>query len=111
MGKLLDQALDNLEAAVKMSPRSAIAYYYLGSANFKSTFLEEAEAAFRKAEEIDPDMSLARLMLANVYAMMNRLDDALKYIDVYLQENPRVENRAALEEMRGRLVKGMEAAK
>jgi Flp pilus assembly protein TadD len=110
-GKLLDQALDNLEAAVKMSPRSAIAYYYLGSANFKSTFLEEAEAAFRKAEEIDPDMSLARLMLANVYAMMNRLDDALKYIDAYLQENPRIENRAALEEMRGRLVKGLEAAK
>ena len=110
VGNLLDQALDTLEAAVKMNPRSAIAYYYLGSANFKSSFLEEAEAAFRKAEELDPAMSIARLMLANVYGMMNRLDDALKYIDIYLQENPKAENRAALEELRGRMVKGLEAA-
>ena len=109
-GNLLDQALDALEAAVKMNPRSAIAYYYLGSANFKSLFLEEAEAAFRKAEELDPNMSIARLMLGNVYANMNRLDDAVKYIDVYLQENPKTENRAAVEDLRGRIIKGIEAA-
>src|SRR5262249_25144403 len=36
VGKYLDQSLDTLEAAVKLSPRSSIAYYYLGSANFKS---------------------------------------------------------------------------
>lgn len=110
VGKFLDQALDTLEAAVKMNPRSSIAYYYLGSANFKSSFLEEAEAAFRKAEQLDPNMSLARLMLANVYAMMNKLNDAVHYLDVYLQENPKAENRAAVEELRARLVKGLETA-
>jgi outer membrane protein assembly factor BamD (BamD/ComL family) len=55
-------------------------------------------------------MSLARLMLANVYAMMNKLNDAVHYLDVYLQENPRAENRAAVEELRARLVKGLETA-
>lgn len=111
VGKLLDQALDTLEAAVKMSPRSAVAYYYLGSANFKSSFGEEAEEAFKKAEELDPNMSIARLMLGNVYVMMNRLNDALHYLDLYLQENPKAENRAAIEELRARVVKGLEAAK
>jgi Flp pilus assembly protein TadD len=110
VGKLLDQALDTLEGAVKIDPRSAIAYYYLGSANFKSSFAEEAEAAFKKAEELDPNMSLARLMLANVYIMMNRLNDAVRYIDLYLQENPKADNRAAIEELRARVVKGLEAA-
>src|SRR5262245_30010102 len=110
VGKYLDQALDTLEAAVKMSPRSSIAYYYLGSANFKSAFLEEAEAAFKKAEEIDPDMTPVRLMLANVYANMNKLNDAVHYLDAYLQDNPKVENRAALEEFRAKLMKGLETS-
>ena len=110
VGKYLDQALDILEAAVKMNPRSSIAYYYLGSANFKSAFLEEAEAAFKKAEQIDPNMTLLKLMLANVYANMNKLSDAVHYLDAYLQENPKAENRAALEDFRARLMKGLETS-
>jgi tetratricopeptide (TPR) repeat protein len=110
MGKYLDQALDQLEAAVKLSPRSSIAYYYLGSANFKSSFLEEAEAAFKKVEELDPNMSLVKLMLANVYANMNKLDDAVRYLDSYLQDNPKVENRASLEDFRAKLKKAMETS-
>ncbi len=109
-GKYLDLALDTLEAAVKLSPRSSIAYYYLGSANLKSSFLEEAEAAFKKVQEIDPDMSLAKLMLANVYANMNKLSDAIQYLDNYLQENPKAENRAALEVFRAKLMKGLETS-
>jgi predicted Zn-dependent protease len=91
-----------------MSPRSSIAYYYLGSANLKSAFFEEAEAAFKKVEEIDPNMSLVRLMLANVYANMNKLNDAVHYLDAYLLENPKIENRAALEDFRAKLLKGLE---
>src|SRR5262245_3731226 len=110
VGKYLDQALDQLEAAVKMSPRSSIAYYYLGSANFKSAFLEEAEAAFKKVEQIDPNMSLAKLMLANVYANMNKLNDAVQYLDSYLEDNPKVENRASLEDFRAKLKKALETS-
>jgi tetratricopeptide (TPR) repeat protein len=110
VGKYLDQALDTLETAVKMNPNSSVAYYYLGSANFKSQFLEEAEAAFKKVEQLDPEMSLSRLMLANVYAMMNRLDDAVRYLDLFLKENPKAENRAALEDLRARLAKGLETS-
>src|SRR5439155_27263973 len=35
-GKLLDQALDALEQAVKLNPRSAVGYFLLGQANYRS---------------------------------------------------------------------------
>src|SRR5439155_9970994 len=45
-GKLLDHALDALEEAVKLNPRSAVGYFLLGQANYKSEFWEEAVTAF-----------------------------------------------------------------
>ena len=111
IGKLLDQALDALEEAVKLNQRSGIAYYYLGAANFKSSFLEEAEAALKKAHDLDPNMSLTRILLANVYMKQNRWNDVLANLDAYLQENPKASDRAAIEEMRAKIVKGLEASK
>jgi tetratricopeptide (TPR) repeat protein len=110
VGKLLDQALDILEQAVKLDSHSAMAYYYLGSANYKSSFLEEAEAALKKALELDSRLTMSRLMLVNVYMKQNRWRSVLEHLDVYLQENPKANDRAAIEEMRARVAKGLEAA-
>jgi superkiller protein 3 len=111
LGKILDQALDALEEAVKLNPRSAIAYYYLGAANFKSSFLEEAEAALKRAREIDPNVGMVRLMLANVYMKQNKWNDVLENLDAYIQENPKANDRASVEEMRAKIAKGLEASK
>ena len=111
IGKLLDQALDVLEEAVKLGPRSAMAYYFLGAANYKSSFFEEAEAALKKARELNPNLSAARLILANVYVKQNRWQDVLDNLSAYLQENPNANDRAAVEEMRARIAKTLEAAK
>jgi tetratricopeptide (TPR) repeat protein len=111
IGKLLDQALDVLEEAVKLGPRSAMAYYFLGAANYKSSFFEEAEAALKKARELNPNLSAARLILANVYVKQNRWQDVLDNLSAYLQENPNANDRVAVEEMRGRIAKTLEAAK
>jgi len=110
-GKLLDQALDSLEEAVKLNPRSAVGYFLLGQANYQSSFFEEAENAFKKTLDLDPRISSARLMLANVDVKLERWDDVLTNIDAYLKENPKASDRASVEQMRARIVKSMQTAK
>ena len=110
-GKLLDQALDSLEEAVKLNPRSAVGYFLLGQANYQSSFFEEAETAFKKTLDLDPRISSARLMLANVDVKLERWDDVLANIDAYLKENPKASDRTSVEQMRARIVKSMQTAK
>jgi Flp pilus assembly protein TadD len=110
-GKLLDQALDSLEEAVKLNPRSALAYFLLGQANYRSDFFEEAEVAFKKTLELDPHMVAARLMLANVYVKLEKWNDVIENIDAYLKDNPKAADRASVEQMRARIIKSMQAAK
>lgn len=111
VGKILDDALDTLEQAVKIDPKSAMAYYYLGAANYKSSFLEEAEAALKKSLTLSGNSGSVRLMLVNVYLKQKRYNDVLQNLDAYLQENPKAENRPAVEDMRAKIVKGLEATK
>jgi tetratricopeptide (TPR) repeat protein len=110
-GKLLDQALDSLEEAVKLNPRSPLGHFLLGQANYRSDFFEEAETAFKRALELDSHMVSARLMLANVYVKLEKWNDVLENIDTYLKENPKAADRASVEQMRARIVKSMQAAK
>jgi tetratricopeptide (TPR) repeat protein len=109
-GKLLDDALDALEQAVKLDPRSTAAYYYLGAANYKSSFYEEAEAALTKALALEPNLNLIRLMLANVYLKQSKWREVLDTLDTYLQLNPKASDRAVIEAMRDRIQKGIESA-
>jgi len=109
-GKLLDQALDALEEAAKLNPRSATAYFLLGQANYRSSFFEEAEAAFKKAQFIDPNLTSARLMLANVYVKQQRWNDVLETLDSYLKDNPKAADRASVEALRARIAKDREAS-
>jgi tetratricopeptide (TPR) repeat protein len=104
-GQMLDQALDNLEAAVKLNPRSASGYYLLGLANYKSSFLEEAEAAFKKAHDLNPRLTGVHLLLANIHWRQGKWPDVIENIDAYLRENPKAPDRAAVEEMRAKVVK------
>ena len=109
-GKLLDQALDMLEEAIKLNPRAAVAYLLLGQANYRSDFLEEAEAAFKKAHDLDPRLGPAQLMLANIYMRLEKWQDVIDTLDVYLKENPKAADRASVEDTRARVVKNLQAA-
>jgi tetratricopeptide (TPR) repeat protein len=109
-GELLDKALDALEEAVKLNPRSAMGYFLLGQANYRSDFLQEAEAAFKKSHEIDPHMSAARLMLANVYVKLQKWEDVLENLDAYLKENPKAADRANVEQMRARIARNLHSS-
>jgi tetratricopeptide (TPR) repeat protein len=109
-GKLLDKALDALEAAVKLNPRSSLGYFFLGQANYRSDFLEEAEVAFKKAYELDQHLTVSQLMLANIYVRQQKWQDVLDVLDTYLKENPKATDRSSVEEMRERIVKTLQAA-
>jgi tetratricopeptide (TPR) repeat protein len=108
-GKLLDDALDALEEAVRLDPRSTAAYYYLGAANYKSSFYEEAEAALSRAAGLEPNMSLIRLLLANVYLKQKKWREVVDTLDAYLQVNPKAADRAVIVEMRDRIQKGIDS--
>ncbi|HEY2381892.1 MAG TPA: tetratricopeptide repeat protein [Terriglobia bacterium] len=108
-GRVLDQALDALEQAVKLNPRSAKAYFILGQANYRSAFFEEAENAFKKSIAIDPKLWAGRLMLANVYARQERWPEVLEHLDAYLTHNPNAADRAHVEEMRAAIAKNVQA--
>ena len=108
-GVVLDQALDSLEQAVKLNPRSASAYFLLGQANYRSSFYQEAEEAFKKGIEIDPNLGAARLMLANVYVKQERWPEVLDTLDIYLKDNPKAADRVSIEEMRDNIAKKLPA--
>jgi predicted Zn-dependent protease len=109
-GMLLDEALDALELSVKLNPRSAAGYFLLGQANYRSSFYEEAEAAFKKAQDIDPKLAGARLMLANVYVKQKKWAEAVDALDTYLKDYPKATDRTSVQELRERIAKNLEHA-
>jgi tetratricopeptide (TPR) repeat protein len=85
-----------------------MSHYYLGTAYYKSDFYEEAESSLQKAFSIDPTFVGTRVMLVNVYLKQKRLKDALAQIDAFIKEHPKAEERRAMEDLRQKVVKGIE---
>ena len=103
IGKILDNALDILEASLKLK-RSAPAYYLLGTAYFRSSFYKEAESNLKRAIEVDPHLSNTRLMLANLYIKQRQWPKALEQLDTYLAENPKTADHTQIEDTRAKVV-------
>src|SRR5215475_8625061 len=103
-GKILDDALDILEESLKMN-RSASAYYFLGVANYRSSFYEEAEDNLKHALDLNAHMPAGRLMLANVYIKQRNWRSALENLDTYLIENPKAADRTQVEETRAQVAR------
>jgi tetratricopeptide (TPR) repeat protein len=109
-GDYLDKAMDCLDVAIRLNPRSAAAHYFLGTAYYKSEFYEEAEASLNRAWDLDPTFYKTRIMLVNVYTRQLRLKEALQQIDAFLRENPKAEERPSMESLRQKIVRSLAAA-
>jgi len=107
-GRILDEALDVLETAVKLNSRSAMAYYLLGTANYKSAFYEEAETHLKRALDLDRRMAPAHLMLANLYMRQGKWAEAIGRLDAYLAESPKASDRAQVQEIRSKALQNLE---
>jgi Tfp pilus assembly protein PilF len=99
VGKILDDALDILEEALKIK-RSAMGYYLLGTAYYKSTFYEEAEENLKHSVEMDAHLGSGHLMLANLYMKQQKWQRALEQLDNYLTDNPKASDHSQIQQTR-----------
>jgi Tfp pilus assembly protein PilF len=99
-----------LEEAIKLDPNSATACYLLGVTYYKSGAYDLAGEPLKRALTLDRNLSLARLVLANVYMRQKEWQDALDSLDAYLSANPTADNREEVAAMRLRVVKQLVSA-
>jgi tetratricopeptide (TPR) repeat protein len=64
------------------------AQFLLGRADYEATQFSEAESAFREVLRIDPKFPGVHLELGKVYISLRRNDDALRELNLALQERP-----------------------
>ncbi|CAN7619978.1 FecR domain-containing protein [Neorhizobium sp. LjRoot104] len=81
-------ALADLEAAIKVAPGAPTTWNAIGNIQSARNASREAEAAFKKAIELDPQDPLAHSNLAIFYLDMGRIEDAKREIDTALAIDP-----------------------
>ena len=92
----LDDALNEVEAAIREEPDRTASYTILGAMQMVHGDRKEAEAAFRKAVETDPKSVDARLALVNYLWAVGRRSDAEEQLKEALKIDPKniLANRA-----------------
>jgi tetratricopeptide (TPR) repeat protein len=96
--KATNRAIDIINTTVPDSKKRALHYEMAGVIYARASRLPEAEAAFKKALQMEPDRVESHANLANVYIGLTRYDDALKQIDELLKQVP---NNANAYSMKG----------
>ena len=86
-------ALQEIDKAIELDPKSAQAYLSRGVGNYylPPTFggnIEKAIADFKKAVELDPKLADAHLWLGVAYRKTNRIPEARAALTKALQLNP-----------------------
>ena len=82
------EAKTALESAVKVDPRSATSYYFLGIAQNSLGFAGPAKSSFGLALKLAPGMAGAQIALAHLDARSGAYADALRLANGALQANP-----------------------
>ena len=103
--KDFEDGLAEAREAVRILPRVAIGWDWLGlSAMFLAGHEAEAEAAFRRALELDPSLDLVHLHLANLLEVQGRRDEAIRELQAHLAF-PEIDDRPKIEQRLDRLLK------
>jgi TolB-like protein/class 3 adenylate cyclase/Tfp pilus assembly protein PilF len=109
----LDEAIDLARQAVALDPLSVLNYLALGRWCFSADQLEDAETAFNKALELNPQREATRYFIGQTKLAQGRLDEALAAVEqevhpglrafgltlVHFARGRRVESDAALREL------------
>ena len=93
----LEDALDEVEAAIREAPDRTTSYTILGAMQMVHGDRKEAEAAFRKAVDADPKSADARLALVNYLWSVGRRSEAGEQLRAILEIDPKnvLANRAS----------------
>jgi tetratricopeptide (TPR) repeat protein len=97
------KALGQFEKALAEQPNSVLLHMALGEVQSRLQRLREAEASFRRAVELDPASTRARMRLALRLMDNGSLAEAAKELDIVLRLTPRDKRaRAMLAEVRAK---------
>jgi len=93
-----ERAIEVGEEAIKRDKRSAPAFFNLGLALYRASKFLRAQDALQQALSLAPKMGQARLALANVFMRLQNWNGLREQLHLYLHENPKSKDRAAVEE-------------
>jgi tetratricopeptide (TPR) repeat protein len=87
--KKMDEALKEFQEAVRLSPDSPLATFWLGKAHLYKKDRDQAEKYFKKVLEMDPQNYHAMAMLGRLYSLdRDKLDQAEDYLKKALDFSP-----------------------
>lgn len=93
-----DAAATDFVRATKLEPQEPLTWLGLGLVEFARQHFEEAEAAFRRSLELDPDQLPARINRAMTLEELNRIDDARAEWQLVLTKSPPQDVRLRVEQ-------------
>ena len=79
--RMFQQALNDIERAVQMAPTEPLYHAELAAVNYRLNQLDEANAAARKAIELDPDFADAHRILGLILRAKHKEGDAKKFLE------------------------------
>ena len=83
----IDSAMIWVKKMMKDNPANVWGYFYLGSVYLGLDSLLQAETAFRKAYEINPDFFFNTYRLAHTYRLIGRYDEAIDILKKVRESN------------------------
>ena len=83
-----DAALERVQKQIALVPESGPLQLLLGRVHMSRGEKEQAETAYLRAVELEPDLVAAHAQLGNLYASGGDYDKALEKFDKALQEGP-----------------------
>ncbi|MCZ6795858.1 MAG: FG-GAP-like repeat-containing protein [Planctomycetota bacterium] len=99
----LDEAQREFERLIELAPEEAIGYTNLGLVHLRGGDLTEAERAVRRALGIEPENPDIRLILARIYEVDGRVEEARGELEATARQDPEhVRTLYALAELLGR---------
>ncbi len=85
----LDEAANNLNAAVSLQPEMAETHYFLGTIYAKQNEIDRAVQAYQQSISLNPSFDKAYERLAQLYAIQDtRLDEALELAQKAVEIQP-----------------------
>lgn len=95
-----DLAIDALERARRLDPKSFRVHFFLGLAFLDLNRLDEAERALKESYNLggDSKVASARLHLAAIYSKQGKSLEAINELQAYLRDHPKAANAASVRE-------------
>lgn len=82
-------ALDRINWQISKTPNSGRAHYTLGRIYLEQKDTEKAQAALKKAVELEPSLMEAYDLLTQSYADTGKLTQAIEQLEKFLKDNPK----------------------